>query len=144
VSYCFSGSPGEFRRVTAFKFFTPFHFWGTKHTFDGKIFNFWSDWLIWCFNIFFQDFRLSLHILSGSSHTNFCLLFTFEVLKILLFEFFFISIGWFGVSIIFLCFWVELANFVGQIPYVFLFYISFLVLNILFSWPSGVPIQNCK
>jgi hypothetical protein len=35
---------------------------------------------------------------------------------------FFISIGWFGVSIIFLCFWVDLANFVGLIPYVSLFY----------------------
>jgi hypothetical protein len=48
----------------------------------------------------------------GSPHTNFGLLFTFEVLNIILFEIFYISIGRFGVSIAFLCFGVELANFV--------------------------------
>jgi hypothetical protein len=45
---------------------------------------------------------LSLPTPSGSLHTNFCLLCTFEVLNILLFEIFFISIGWLRYSLILL------------------------------------------
>jgi hypothetical protein len=63
---------------------------------------------------------LSLQIPSGSPHTNFWLLYSFKVQNIVFFWKIFVLIGIFGVPIIFLGFWVEPANFVGQPPYEFL------------------------
>jgi hypothetical protein len=56
---------------------------------------------------------------SSSPQTNFWHLFTFEVPNILLCKIFFVSIGWFGVSNIFLRFWV---GSVRKTPYELLRY----------------------
>jgi hypothetical protein len=50
-------------------------------------------------------------------------------------------IGRFGVSISFIEFWVQLLESLHT-SYWLLY--NFEVLNILFWWPTGVPMQNCK
>jgi hypothetical protein len=79
-----------------------------KEKYTIRFFMFASEFQTWMFSfvwkifvligrlgvpIIFKDFGLSLQTPSGSPNTNFWLLFTFEVLNILLFEIIFISIG---------------------------------------------------
>jgi hypothetical protein len=91
----------------------------------------------------YKDFGVSLQAPSGSPHMNVWLLFTFEVLNILLFEIFFISISWFGWF--FYSFELSLQTFSDRSLIMYLCFFHFWgSKNILSWWPSGVSTKNCK